>query len=108
MIGLERPQPSGGEDRQAITAAMERLSDEVGDTASAKSTVTRAMNLYQRSGVGRNVFIDLLYMAKGEVRDRRRRPGKAPLTKNQMAYFFAVVEDRLGVQTRPLERMNLD
>lgn len=98
MIRLKRPQPGGGADRLAIAAAMERLADELGDQASAKSTVTRAMNLFQSADVQRDAFIDLLHLAKGEVRDRRRHPGQAPLPKNQMAYFFAVVEDRLGLR----------
>jgi hypothetical protein len=99
-----RPQSGGGADRAAIAAAMARLSDELGDRASAKASLTRAMNLYQTAGVGRDAFIDLLHLAKGEVRDRRRHPGKAPLPKNQMAYFFAVVEDRLGLRVTVNDR----
>ena len=99
MISLKIPRSGGGDDRAAIAAAMARLADELGDKASARSTVTRALNLFQSAEVGREFFIDLLYQSKGEVRDRRQHPGKAPLPRNQMAYFFAVVEDRLGLRT---------
>jgi hypothetical protein len=91
------------EDHQAIGATMQMFADELGDRADRKATVSRAMNLYAESGLGREAFVDLLYQARGEVRDRRRDPGKAPRPTNQMAYFFAVVEDRLGLRA-PLER----
>jgi Bacteriophage replication protein O len=90
----------GGEDRAAITVAIERLAGELGDQAKLKATITRAMNLFTAANVHRDVFIDVLHQAKGEVRDRRQHPGNAPLPKNQMAYFFAVVEDRLGYRTK--------
>jgi hypothetical protein len=104
MIQPKQPPVSGGGDRPAIAAAMARLADELGDGASAKASLTRAMNLHQSSGVSRDVFIDLLHLAKGEVRDRRTNPGKAPLPRNQMAYFFAVVEDRLGLRETSNDR----
>lgn len=94
-----RPQAGGaaGEDRLAITAAIERLAAELGDSASKKATLTRTLNLFALSETGRDAFIDLLFQASAEVKDRRRNPGKAPLPRNRMAYFFAVVEDRLGL-----------
>ncbi len=90
--------PAGGEDRLAIAATVERLAPELGDTASPKASTTRAMNLFHQVGIGRDVFLDVLFQASAEVRDRRRDPGKAPLPRNRMAYFFAVVEDRLGLR----------
>ncbi len=98
VVRRRRPTPAGGEDQLAIAATIERLALELGDTASPKASTTRAMNLFQQSGVGRDAFLDLLFQASAEVRDRRRDPGKAPLPRNRMAYFFAVVEDRLGLR----------
>ncbi len=98
VVRRRRVKPAGGEDRLAIAATIERLAPELGDTASPKASTTRAMNLFQQSGVGRDAFLDLLFQASAEVRDRRRDPGKAPLPRNRMAYFFAVVEDRLGLR----------
>ncbi|MDP9358091.1 MAG: replication protein [Chloroflexota bacterium] len=89
---------SGGEDRLAIGAIIEHLSTDLGDTASPKASTTRAMNLFREAGVSRDAFVDLLFQASAEVRDRRQHPGKAPLPRNRMAYFFAVVEDRLGLR----------
>ncbi len=90
----------GGDDQQAIGATVDAFAAELGDRASHKATVSRAMNLFARSGMSRAAFIDVLYQAKGEVRDRHQHPGNAPLPRNQMAYFFAVVEDRLGERNR--------
>jgi hypothetical protein len=87
------------DDRTAIAAVIERFADELGDRADPKLSVSRALNLYQAAGIGRDGFVDVLFEAKGEVKDRRSHPGKAPLPRNQMAYFFAVVEDRLGLKT---------
>nr|MDP9469961.1 replication protein [Chloroflexota bacterium] len=93
VVRRRRVKPAGGEDRLAIATTIERLAPELGDTASPKASTTRAMNLFQQAGVGRDAFLDLLFQASAEVRDRRRDPGKAPLPRNRMAYFFAVVED---------------
>ncbi|MDP9471835.1 MAG: replication protein [Chloroflexota bacterium] len=98
VVRRRSTRPSRGEDRLAIAATIERLAPELGDTASPKASTTRAMNLFQQAGVGRDVFLDVLFQASAEVRDRRRDPGKAPLPRNRMAYFFAVVEDRLGLR----------
>ncbi|MDP9357935.1 MAG: replication protein [Chloroflexota bacterium] len=98
VVRRRRVKPAGGEDRLAIAATIARLAPELGDTASPKASTTRAMNLFQLSGVGCDAFLDLLFQASAEVRDRRRDPGKAPLPRNRMAYFFAVVEDRLGLR----------
>ncbi|MGI8483943.1 MAG: replication protein [Thermomicrobiales bacterium] len=95
----KRPEP-GRDDRAAIGATVERFAVELGDQANPKVTLKRALNLYQASGLGRDTFVDLLFQAKGGVQDRRKYPGKAPLTRNLMAYFFAMVEDRLGLKER--------
>jgi len=87
----------GGEadDHPAIAATIDRLAEELGDRADSKVTIRRAQNLFNASGIGRDAFLDLLYRAKGETLDRRQHPGKAPVPRNLMAYFFAVVEDKL-------------
>jgi hypothetical protein len=89
---------ANGEDRVAISAAVERFSESLGDQADVKVSISRALNLFQASGVNREAYIDLLFQAEGEVKDRRRFPGKAPIPRKLMPYFFAVVEDRLGLK----------
>ncbi len=88
----------GTEDRKAISVVIERFADQLGDKAETKASISRALNLFQASGASRNGFVDVLFEASGEVRDRRKNPGKSPVPRNQMAYFFAVVEDRLGLK----------
>lgn len=88
----------GRDARGAITVAMEGFADELGDRATLKVSVSRALNLYQASDLAVGAFVDLLYQARGEVIDRKRYPGNAPVPRNQMAYFFALVEDRLGLR----------
>ncbi len=85
-------------DRTAIGVAVERFAQELGDNADIKVSISRALNLYQTSGVSVDTFTNLLFRAKGEVQDRRNFPGKAPVPRNRMAYFFAVVEDQLGLR----------
>jgi len=87
------------DDNSAIAVAIEHMASELGDSARLKSSLTRALRLFQNSGLHRDVFIDAMHQAKGEVRDRRRNPGRAPLPRNQMAYFFAILEDRLGAKS---------
>lgn len=87
-------------DRSAIGVAVERFAAELGDQADTKVSLSRALNRYQASGVSVDAFIDLLYQARGETLDRRAHPGKAPMPRNRMAYFFAVVEDWLGLKER--------
>lgn len=91
------PEP-GRDDRVAISATVQRFAVELGDQANPRVTIKRALNLYQASGVGRDAFVDLLFRAKGEVQDRRKYPGNAPVPRNRMAYFSAVVEDQLGLR----------
>jgi len=97
LVARRSAKPIVGEDRLAIAATIERLATELGDRAEPKASATRAMNLFRASQMGRDAFLDLLFQASGDVKDRRRNPGKAPLPRNRMAYFFAVVEDRLGL-----------
>lgn len=90
---------AGQDERSAIGAAISQIAGELGDRAEEKSSVSRAMNLYQASETHIGGFIDLLYRSKGETIDRYRNPGRAPVPRNRMAYFFALVEDRLGFRS---------
>lgn len=85
------------DDWAAVGVIIEQFAAELGDQAPTKSSISRAMNLLASSGVSRDGFIDLMFSVKGVVQDRYRHPGKAPLPRNRMAYFFAVIEDQLGV-----------
>lgn len=67
----------GGEERKAISVVIERFADQLGDRADAKASVSRALNLYQASGASRDGFVDVLFEAGGEIRDRRQHPDPA-------------------------------
>jgi hypothetical protein len=65
----------------------------------------RAYNLFQRAGVSREVFIEQLYAARAIVKERTASiRGKSSETrtglptKNKTAYYFAVLEDLLGLR----------
>ncbi len=76
------------------------------DEAPLKSSTTRAYKLYVQSGVELSRFFNLLYDAEKEA--SRRSANIKKLTeqgfKNRMAYFFAVLEDLLGL--RPKRQSN--
>ena len=95
-IANRKPVGAHNDDRSAIVTTISQFAQELGDKAPTKSSITRAVGLFEASGLHRDVFIDVLHQAKGEVKDRRHNPGKAPIPRNQIAYLFAVVEDRLG------------
>lgn len=83
---------------------MTDFSRELGDRAPLKSSTTRAYNLYRHSGLPIETFIDGLYRARAMVKERAAsirgssEPGVGVTRKAKMAYFFAVLEDLLGLR----------
>jgi hypothetical protein len=79
------------------------MAQKLHDEAPLTSSTTRAYNLYQRAGVHLGRFLNLLYDAEKEA--NRRSATITKLTtlgfKNRMAYFFAVLEDKLGLRRHP-------
>ena len=106
------PTQNYSEDRQQITAYIQDFAREMGDTAPLKSSVTRADNLYQASSRPIALFIDAMYQARAKTKERTAAiRGKANLAtpyapKAKMAYFFALLEDELGM--RESEQLPLD
>jgi hypothetical protein len=89
---------------------LEYLTDfrrEFPDRASLKSSTTRAYNLYLESGVALDTFIEGLYRARSIVKERTGSIRGATVDdqgrsmKSKMAYFFAVLEDLLGLRESP-------
>ncbi len=99
----KRPSPSYNDDRQALLAYLEDFMRELGDQAPLKSSVSRAHNLYHRSGLSLDAFIGKLYEARSITKERTgsiRSRGEGSGTyrpKNKAAYYFAVLEDLLGL-----------
>ncbi len=76
------------------------LSAEFIDTASIASSTTRAVNLFRRSGLSLEEFIDIMTEARAVTKERmasikkRNRDGD----KTRMPYYFAVLEDKIGLR----------
>ncbi len=98
------PKQAYSEDRQQITAYIQDFAREMGDQAPLKSSVTRADNLYQASGRPIALFVDAMYQARAKTKERtatiRGKPTAAEpfAPKAKMAYFFALLEDELGMR----------
>ncbi len=97
-------------DDEAYDAIRDYIRDIAGklhDEAPLKSSTTRAYKLYVQSGGDLNRFFNVLYDAEKEA--SRRSANIKKLTeqglKNRMAYFFAVLEDLLGL--RPQRQSNI-
>ena len=109
-IPSSRRQPAPGDpDRDVILDYMADLSRELGDGAPLKSSTTRAYNLYRQSGLPIETFIEGLYRARATVKERSASirgsadAGTAPGRTLKIAYFFAVLEDLLGLREEPTE-----
>jgi hypothetical protein len=92
-------------DVNVITDYVSDLARELNDEASLPSSVSRAMNLYRRAEVDLDGFTDALLGARAATKQhsagiRKQSDANGALigpTKNRMAYFFAVLEDVLGL-----------
>ena len=109
--GTSRPRPETETDEyQRIQALIADRAREFADTASLKSSTTRAWNLYLRSGVSIAVFDSKIFQAKsltmeatGRITKTVEDPTHRVRRKSKMAYFFATLEDQLDLLT-PEER----
>ena len=73
------------------------------DTASIRASTSRAVNLFRQSGVSLDDFITAMPEARALTTQStatiKRRNADGDKTK--MAYFFSVLEDRLGLKPHP-------
>ena len=93
-------------DYQVIQNYIADFARELNDRASLRVSTVRAYNLYRRSGLPRDAFLEQLYATRAIVKERTPaitstgEPG--PLgtpVKHRVAYYFAVLEDLLGLRT---------
>jgi hypothetical protein len=86
--------------RGMLLEYLQDFTGEFRDEAPLTSSITRAYNLFRQSGVSMNAFIDCLYSARLTTKERTGsiRKYTADGYKTKMAYFFAVLEDRLGLR----------
>jgi DNA-binding transcriptional ArsR family regulator len=103
--GRTTRQKGHSEERQRILAYIEDFAIELGDEAPLPSSVSRAYNLYVRSGADIGTFTALMYEARALTKEytaniTKTKSGKSgPFgpQKNKMAYFFSILEHRLGL-----------
>jgi hypothetical protein len=106
--GRPRQVPHQDEDYQTIQAYIADFRRELNDQASLKSSTMRAYNLYQRSELPLETFINQLFASRSIVKERtgsiRSQAGTdaygVPL-KNKAAYYFEVLQDLLGFRDDP-------
>ncbi len=108
-----RPSAAEREARQVIEDYIRDFAREFNDQALLKSSVTRAINLMQDAGVTVEAFIGALYEARSITKERTAairtvaangKGGMSP--KNKMGYYFAVVEDLLGLKEETADSNN--
>lgn len=87
------------EETERIAWVIRDVSRELGDTAPVKSSATRAANLYARSGLELEEFLDLVQAARvrtkrytASIKTERNEQGVKP----KMSYLFAVLEDLMS------------
>ncbi len=93
------------EDRQAILVFIEDFARLLNDQAPLKSSVTRAYNIFKKSGLSRDSFLQQMYQARSITQERsasiKTTAGSTEdlgPRKNKMAYFFSVLAHLVGVQ----------
>jgi hypothetical protein len=92
-------QKRSDEDRQQILAFIEDFAREFNDEAPLASSVSRAYNLCQRSGIPVQAFTSLMYEARVLTKEHSAGVTKISQThksvwgpeKNKMAYYFAIL-----------------
>jgi hypothetical protein len=99
----------GDQARQVIVDYLEDFGREFHDQATLKSSVSRAYNLYRKAGVGIDTFVQAMYEARARTKEmthaiRSGGGGNGFPVKYRMAYFFACLEEILGLKQHPGKR----
>jgi hypothetical protein len=117
------PQPDNGqdkaedfveendEDREIIREYVHDFGRELGDKSKLRSSVSRAYNLFRKSGVSREAFIARMYEAKSitqertaDIRNRQPDDGKVLPAKSKMGYWFGTLSNLLDGKVPPRRR----
>jgi hypothetical protein len=107
--GEERPETASDEWQQ-IQFHIDQFRRELGDRATLRASTTRAYNLYLRSGVSIEVFVDRLFKARAITQEhtttitaKGQDAAFKVSRKTKIPYFFAVLEEQLDLLS-PEER----
>jgi hypothetical protein len=90
------------DERESLDLFVDDLARELGDRAPLRSSGGRLLNLYRRSGLDLDAFVERVQSARRITKERiaqvrgERKPGRP---KAAMSYFFAVLEDTLGLRS---------
>ena len=89
--------------RGVIVAYLQDFARELNDQAPLTSSVTRAYHLYQRANTDVNGFIAAMYAARSRTQERSgsirsTAEGSGRPVKAKMAFWFACLEDELGLR----------
>lgn len=105
VVARPRRVPHHDESYQVLQAYVSDFALELNDQAPLRASTMRAYNLLRRTGLPREEFIAHLYTARAVTKERtgsiRSRAGEDALgapVKAKMAFFFAVLEDLLGLR----------
>jgi hypothetical protein len=83
----------------AIRTYIAETSQMFNDQAPLNSSTSRAVNLYQKSKLPLGEFLSRLYETRSHVKERRDKvKSQVNGRKKTMAYFFACLEDRIGLR----------
>jgi hypothetical protein len=96
----KRKEQKYDEARLTLVEFVSDLSSEFVDTASVESSTTRTVNLYHKSGLTLDDFIDRMTEARAITKERMASIKKRNSAgdKTRMAYWFAILEDRLALE----------
>lgn len=101
------------EDRQILADYLSDFAREMNDEVPLRVSVTRALNLLNRSGVPRQRFIELMFEARARtkeasssIRKTVKKDGAIFPVKAKMPFFFATLEDLCGFSPEPSNQMN--
>jgi hypothetical protein len=83
--------PGDVEERETLRRIIADFSRELGDAAHEEANLTRAVNLWRRSGLSRAAFFDLLYEAKRRTRKAQGQQPPGRRIEATAAYYFVVL-----------------
>ena len=86
------------EARSVIESYLHDFGREFRDRAPLKSSTTRALRLMQEAQLSLPAFLTHLHEARAVTKDRVGAGTKGRAVKNPMSFFFAVLEERLGLK----------
>lgn len=98
--------------REQLMGYVTDFAAEFSDRATLKQSLTRAVNLMQRSGYSLDAFVAAMYTARAKTKENQANI-RAEAVKNdknawpqkpKMQYFFAILEEEVGLRGRDDDR----